>query len=83
MLILSGDLDPVVPPSWGHEVGATMPRARHLVAPGVGHNVTPRGCTPDLIARFIETADGAALDASCLDTLARPPFVTSMAGWTP
>ncbi len=83
VLILSGDLDPVVPPSWGEEVRVTMPRARHLVAPGVGHNVTPMGCAPDLIATFIERGEAASLDAGCLDGLARPPFVTSMAGWHP
>jgi pimeloyl-ACP methyl ester carboxylesterase len=83
VLLLSGDLDPVVPPSWGELVRATMPRARHLIAPGVGHNVTPVGCTPDLVATFIERADATSLDAACLDGLTRPPFVTSPAGWRP
>jgi pimeloyl-ACP methyl ester carboxylesterase len=83
VLLLSGDLDPVVPPSWGEEVRATMPRARHLIAPGVGHNVTSAGCAPDLIATFIERADATSLDARCLDRLTRPPFVTSPAGWSP
>ena len=83
VLLLSGDLDPVVPPSWGEQVRATMPRARHLIAPGVGHNVTPAGCAPDLVATFIERADATSLDARCLDRLTRPPFVTSPAGWRP
>jgi len=83
VLLLSGDLDPIVPPAWGEQVRATMPRARHLIAPGVGHNVTPAGCASDLIAAFIERADATSLDAGCLDGLARPPFVTSPAGWRP
>ena len=83
VLLLSGGLDPVVPPSWGDLVRATMPRARHVVASGVGHNVTPVGCVPDLIATFIERADAQGLDTGCLDGVARPPFVTSPAGWRP
>jgi pimeloyl-ACP methyl ester carboxylesterase len=83
VLLLSGDLDPVAPPSWGEHVRATMPRARHLVAPGVGHNVTPVGCAPDLVAAFVERADAMSLDAGCLDGLTRPPFVTTPAGWRP
>jgi pimeloyl-ACP methyl ester carboxylesterase len=83
VLLLSGDLDPVVPPQWAEEVRATMPRARHLIAPGVGHNVTPAGCAPELVAAFIERADATTLDAGCLTELRRPPFVTSPAGWRP
>jgi len=83
VLLLSGSLDPVVPPSWAEQVRATMPRARHLVAGGVGHNVTPAGCAPELIASFIERADAQELDATCLDGIVRPPFVTSAAGWRP
>jgi len=83
VLLLSGDLDPVVPPQWAEEVRATMPRARHVIAPGVGHNVTPVGCAPELVAAFIERADAMALDAGCLTELRRPPFVTSPAGWRP
>jgi pimeloyl-ACP methyl ester carboxylesterase len=83
VLLLSGELDPVVPPAWGEAVRATMPRARHIVAPGTGHNVTPVGCTPALIAQFVEQADASRLDARCLDGLRRPPFVTSLAGWRP
>ena len=83
VLLLSGDLDPVVPPQWAEEVRATMPRARHVIAPGVGHNVTPAGCAPELVAAFIERADAMTLDAGCLTELRRPPFVTSPAGWRP
>jgi len=83
VLILSGDLDPVVPPSWGEEVHATLPRARHLVAPGVGHNVTPYGCAPSLIAEFVSKGAAEGLDDSCLKTLSRPPFVTSLSGARP
>ena len=58
-------------------------RARHLIAPGVGHNVTPIGCAPELVAAFIERADAMTLDAGCLTELRRPPFVTSPVGWRP
>ena len=73
----------MTPPRWGEETIRTLPRGRHLIAVNAGHNVTPYGCAPALIAEFLEhgTADG--LDGSCLDDLSRPPFVTSLSGPEP
>lgn len=80
VLILSGDLDPVTPPRWGEAVAETLPNSRHLVVGGVGHGVLPNGCAMRLIEEFIDTTDAAALDASCLDTLRRPPFFVRPSG---
>jgi pimeloyl-ACP methyl ester carboxylesterase len=74
VLLLSGALDPVTPPSSAEAVKRHLPRAWHIVAPGSGHNVTPMPCAGRLIARFIEEADGAELDATCLTKRGRPPF---------
>ncbi len=82
-LLFSGEFDPVTPPSYGERVAASLPRGRHLVLRGQGHNVFGAGCAPTLMARFIETTDAAALDAGCLDQLVYTPPFTGYHGWEP
>ncbi len=77
VLLLSGALDPVTPPSYAEEVARTLPNSRHVIANGMGHIVSPHGCVPRLIAGFVATAGFAELPASCLAQLqggARPPM---------
>jgi pimeloyl-ACP methyl ester carboxylesterase len=80
VLVLSGDLDPVLPPARGEQVARSLSNARHVVVPGAGHMTSLTGCVPRLIEEFFATADTRALDTSCLESLHRPPFVTSRAG---
>jgi pimeloyl-ACP methyl ester carboxylesterase len=82
-LLLSGNLDPVTPPSWGDEVKQGLIRARHIVVPGAGHGTTSLGCIPHLLSEFLEHLDAAALDASCVERLVRPAFFTSLQGPSP
>ncbi len=82
-LILSGALDPVTPPHWGEVMARTFARSVHVVVPGAGHNASFSGCVPELIALFYESADPAALDASCVEAVRRPPFALSSAGSQP
>jgi len=83
VLLLSGEFDPVTPPRYGALVAATLPNSRHLVVRGEGHGVIGAGCMPRLLARFVEGADPAALDASCLERLQRVPPFTGSHGWEP
>jgi len=81
VLILSGGLDPVTPPSNGTKVAQTLPNSRHVVAAGYGHIVSPHACVPRLIEKFIDEAGFGALSQSCLDYLAssaRPPIFASL-----
>lgn len=82
-LILSGDLDPVTPPRWGEAMKGHFPEALHVVVPGAGHNTSATGCVPDLIAGFIEKGSAAGLDATCVKTVRRPPFVIDPSGTAP
>lgn len=82
-LLLSGENDPVTPPHYGERVAAGLKRARHLIAPGMGHNVLPRGCVAKLVTTFVETADATELDASCIDDLVAPEPFLSPAGPAP
>jgi pimeloyl-ACP methyl ester carboxylesterase len=80
VLVFSGENDPVTPPSWGEQVAARMPNARHFVVPGAGHITLTRGCVPELVADFLARASAADLDGTCLGALSRPPFFTSYTG---
>jgi pimeloyl-ACP methyl ester carboxylesterase len=82
-LLLSGEFDPVTPPRYAEQVKANLPKARHLVARGAGHNVLPTGCLPRLLAKYLKTADALGLDASCLDTLTPAAPFAGPWGWEP
>ena len=75
-LLLSGEADPATPPSWGELALKGLPRGKHVVLRGHGHGALVRGCVPQVVARFVDTADAAALDTSCVDAIAPlPPFL--------
>lgn len=83
VLLLSGEFDPVTPPSYAEEAARELPRARHLVLKGQGHHVLAAGCMPKLLAQFLERGEAESLDTSCLERLAALPFVTGPYGWEP
>ena len=82
-LLLSGEFDPVTPSRYGDAVVKTLPKGRHLVLRGQGHNVIGIGCMPRLMAQFIDSADAKQLDAQCLAKLAYTPPFTGFYGWEP
>ena len=82
-LLLSGEIDPVTPPSYGEQVLKGLPNGRHLMLRGQGHNVSGTGCLPKLIGQFVESADAKKLDATCLDTIGYVPPFTGFNGWEP
>lgn len=74
VLLLSGGLDPVTPPSWAEQAAATLPSSAQLVAPSVGHGVAAVGCGMNLVERFLEDPRPEQTDGSCLQEIERPPF---------
>ncbi|TKR30118.1 alpha/beta hydrolase [Luteimonas gilva] len=82
-LLMSGELDPVTPPSYADSVVKTLPNGRALTLRGQGHNVIGAGCMPKLFAQFLDKADAKSLDAKCLDALTYTPPFTSFNGWEP
>lgn len=83
VLVLSGEFDPVTPARYGDQVVKTLPKGRHLVLPGQGHNVIGVGCMPKLFAQFVENADATRLDATCLKRLTPTPLFVGAYGWEP
>ncbi len=78
-LVLSGGFDPVTPPAWGERMRANFSASAHVVMAAGFHNVSFTGCVPDLITRFIETADPQAVDSSCASGPKRPSFFSAPA----
>lgn len=79
-LILSGNLDPVTPPSMGEQWLRGAENARHIVVQGNGHITSNTACMPRLLGEFVETRDADALDDSCLGHLTRLPVITGLNG---
>ncbi|MEM7097155.1 MAG: alpha/beta hydrolase [Pseudomonadota bacterium] len=82
-LILSGEHDPITPPTWGEAVKPGLKNSIHIIAPGQGHGTIARGCIPTLIKEFIEQPDPNALDTSCVKHLGASPFFVSPMGPPP
>jgi len=73
-LVVTGSLDPVTPERWGRAMAERFAPARLVVVPGGGHTVSATGCVPELLAAFVDAADPAVIDPSCLADSAAPPF---------
>ncbi|MBM3734750.1 MAG: alpha/beta hydrolase [Acidobacteria bacterium] len=82
-LILSGDLDPVTPPSWGDQVARHLKNSKHLIASGTGHGAIARGCIVKIMQQFSEDGSVSKLDAGCLKDMRRAPFFVTPAGPDP
>jgi len=80
VLLLSGEADPVTPPRYAELAAIDLDNARLLTGRKQGHGQAPRGCMPDLIAEFVETANGHDLDAGCFDRVHAMPFFLDFAG---
>jgi pimeloyl-ACP methyl ester carboxylesterase len=74
VLLLSGGADPATPPRHAEAVAKTLPNARHLVAPKLGHGISMQGCAPELVQRFIRQGNFDEIEGSCLEKLPAPPF---------
>ncbi|GAB2562987.1 alpha/beta fold hydrolase [Dyella jejuensis] len=83
ILLLSGEFDPVTPPSYGEQILPGLSHGRQLVFKGQGHSLLGRGCMPQLLGKFIDKPDPGQLDASCLDKLGDTPVFIDFNGASP
>ena len=83
VLLLSGELDPVTPPSVAEQAARTLSRSKSIVLEGEAHGVTTRGCMPRVIADFLRRGGPEGLDTSCLAQHRPLPFFTSFKGPPP
>ncbi|MCP3165230.1 alpha/beta hydrolase [Myxococcus qinghaiensis] len=82
-LLLSGELDPVTPPSWAEDAKRTLSRSLHVVVPGVGHNTLGADCSLSLMQQLVASGAVEGLKPACGANLTRPPVFTSFAGPVP
>jgi pimeloyl-ACP methyl ester carboxylesterase len=82
-LILSGELDPVTPPSWGQQVASHWKNSRHIIVPGTGHGAIASGCVMKLAREFLDKASAANLNVECVQRVRRPPFFLGPSGPDP
>lgn len=76
VLILSGALDPVTPPSYGKIIDQHLGNARQIVVQGQGHGLIAVACTRNIMGQFIRAGRFDDLDTSCLQPMGPPiPFI--------
>jgi hypothetical protein len=82
-LILSGELDPVTPPSWGQQIADHWVNSRHIVVPGIGHGTIASGCIVKMLREFVNQGSATNLNTDCVQKVRRPPFFLGPAGPDP
>jgi pimeloyl-ACP methyl ester carboxylesterase len=83
VLLLSGELDPVTPPSNAEAAARTLKNSLALVVPGEAHGVITKSCTRRIVTDFIERASVTGLSTDCLRESKPMRFFTSFAGPPP
>lgn len=74
-LLVSGEVDPVTPPSGGDEVLSTLVNGAHVVMRNNGHPIgNAEACINGMFATFLETGSVAGLDRSCAAAIPARPF---------
>lgn len=79
-LILSGDLDPVTPPSNGEHSAKSLPSNHHIIVKNASHTVAMSTCASDIINEFLTSLKPKELDESCLKEIPNESFMTNLNG---
>ena len=75
-LLLSGEFDPVTPPSGGDEVARHLSNARHVVIRNNGHPIgNAEACLGRMIGELLDRGSPAGIDARCAAAVPAVPFV--------
>jgi pimeloyl-ACP methyl ester carboxylesterase len=75
VLLVVGEADPVTPPWIAEAAARRLPNGRVVVVPHTGH-AFDFPCVDGLVAAFVAKGSAAGLDASCVSSVARPPYLT-------
>lgn len=73
-LLLSGEIDPATPPSWGELAMEKLTNAKHFIAPYATHGVAYQSCANNLIADLVRSGSVNDLDGECLKKDVRRSF---------
>jgi hypothetical protein len=83
VLLLSGEADPVTPPAYAELAAIDLGNSRHLVGQKQSHGQALRGCMPDIIGDFVDSASVDELATDCLERLYALPFFLDFSGPSP
>ncbi|GAB5494170.1 MAG: alpha/beta fold hydrolase [Phototrophicaceae bacterium] len=69
-LILSGEYDPITPPSWAQQVDDSLSNSYYVALPNSGHGVSGSvGCGQSIVIEFFSIENISTLDSACTDDL--------------
>ena len=74
-LILSGEYDPITPPSWGYIASQTLRHSFYLVFPGVGHGVSVGDICPFKVTEAFFTDPSIRPQLDCMSAMHEPDFI--------
>ena len=77
VLILTGEWDPVTPPSNAERAAKTLTNSLNVVVPSGGHGLDGlegMDCIDSLIVEFIERGSSKGLNTECVKTIRRKGF---------
>ena len=81
VLILTGELDPVTPPSNGDGVARTLKNSLHIVVPHGAHGLGGLeniDCILRITAEFVERGTTNGIDTACVKTIRRKGFALKL-----
>ena len=81
VLILTGQWDPVTPPSHGDRAAKTLPNSLHVVVPQGAHGLgglVGGDCILGLMTEFVARGTTKGLDTSCVKNVRRKAFVLKL-----
>jgi len=73
VFLLSGSVDPVSPSYFAADAARYLSHSIHVIAPGA--HVPTGPCIDSMERAFLDAASPAAVDTSCVRTMALPAFV--------
>jgi pimeloyl-ACP methyl ester carboxylesterase len=82
-LLLSGDADPITPPRYAEMAAVDLTSAAHLIGKHQGHGQLAVGCMNRIVAEFVNSADPASIDATCMERSFVMPFFVGFSGPSP
>jgi pimeloyl-ACP methyl ester carboxylesterase len=71
-LLVSGDLDPVTPPTWVEPYRRYLPNSLSVVFPGA--HTEDNDCLEGMVRQFIDKGSPQGIDTSCVAAVKLPPF---------
>ena len=75
VLLITGALDPVTPPSFAEAVARSVPNATVLIVPGMAHAGTDR-CVAGVVGRFVGRGSMDGVDTACVKSIEVGAFIT-------